>query len=91
MSKSNTKSLKQLATEVLAVQDACNLCGVAQAFARAMIDLGTHTQGTDARNTHPISILWSDKIASLTGMQGDGNVTLYSRAYETVAALADGG
>lgn len=81
------KTLKQLAAEVLAVQDACNLCGVALAFARAMIDLGEHTRGTDERNTHPISVLWADKIAHLTGTQTIG-VERVLEAYTEVQALA---
>lgn len=64
-----SKTIKQLAQEALDVQNACNLCGVAQAFARAMIDLGEHTKGTDERNQHPITRVWLDKLNSLAGIQ----------------------
>jgi len=84
-----SKTLKELAVEALAVQDACNLCGVAQSFARAMIDLGEHTKGTDERNTHPISILWADKIAHLTGTQQMGLIEVM-RAYDVCNDLAGG-
>jgi hypothetical protein len=85
---SATKSLKDLAQEALRVQDACNLCGVAQSFARVMRDLGEYTNGTDARNTHPIAILWADKIAHLTGTQSYS--VEVSRAHDAVRALAEG-
>lgn len=64
-----SKPLHTLAQEALDVQNACNLCAVAQGFARAMLDLGNYTSGTDERNKHPIALLWADKIASLTGTQ----------------------
>jgi len=83
-----SKTMKELAVEALAVQDACNLCGVAQSFARAMVDLGEHTKGTDERNQHPISILWADKIAHLTGTQSlNEDVT---RAYSAVHKMVEG-
>jgi len=59
------KTLNELYKEAIEVQDACNLCGVAQAFARMIIDLGDHTKGTDDRNTHDIVTIWIDKICQL--------------------------
>jgi len=79
------RTLKELAKEALDVQDACNLSGVAHGFARAMTDLGEHTNGTDARNKHPVAVLWADKIAHLTGTQDLGNdvtTKAYSWAYD---------
>ena len=84
-----SKTLKELAQEALNVQNACNLCGVAQAFARVMIDLGEHTKGTDERNKHPIAILWADKIAHLTGTQQMGLLDVM-RAYDVCNDLAKG-
>jgi len=84
-----SKSLKSLAKEAIAVQDACNLCGVAQSFARAMIDLGTHTKGTDERNRHPVALLWADKIAHLAGTQDLGNTNVM-KAYDYCHKLAKG-
>jgi hypothetical protein len=64
------RTIKQLSKEALDVQDACNLCGVAQSFARVMIDLGDHCpMGTQQRNSHPITIVWLDKMNSLAGIQ----------------------
>jgi hypothetical protein len=82
-----SKTLKQLAQDALNVQNACNLCGVAQSFAKAMIDLGDHTKGTDERNTHPVAILWADKIAQLTGTQQMGLLDVM-RAYDVCGDLA---
>lgn len=82
-----SKTITQLAQEALDVQNACNLCGVAQAFARAMIDLGEHVKGTDARNQHPITILWVDKLASLAGTQDVGNdatMKAYNACYDLI-------
>lgn len=84
-----SKTLKQLAQEALDVQNACNLSGVAQSFARVMIDLGEHTKGTDERNTHPVAILWADKIAHLTGTQDLGNSAV-TKAYSICHDLAKG-
>lgn len=80
------RDLSVLAREALDVQDACNLCGVAQSFARAMIDLGAYCGGTDERNHHPIAILWADKIAHLTGTQSFG--APIGPAYDAVRAMA---
>lgn len=63
------RTLAQLAGEALDVQNACNLSGVAISFAQAMRDLCEHVPDTRARNTHPIVILWIDKMASLAGIQ----------------------
>jgi len=81
------RSLKELAGDALRVQDACNLCGVAQGFARCMADLLKHNLGTDASNSHPIALLWADKIAHLTGTQSLGNEAVME-AYTIVHRLA---
>jgi len=88
MTTTKPRTLAQLARESLDVQDACNLCGVAHSFARAMSDLGEHTRSTDERNTHPIAVLWADKIAHLTGTQNLGQETVM-RAYDAVYKLVD--
>ena len=81
-----TRTLQDLAIDALSVQDACNLCGVAQSFALAMIHLGEHVHGS-ARNEHPIAMLWADKIASLTGVQTAEMLDM-SRAYAACESLA---
>lgn len=77
------KTLAELAREALAVQDACNLCAVAQGFARAMLDLAEHTSGTDERNCHPIAVVWADKIAHLTHTQYSwDSMTTYGEVHD---------
>jgi len=68
------------------VQDACNLCGVVQEFARIIHELrmGDPYKGTDEINQHPVCVLYADKIASLAGIQGitDRTIDTYHIAYE---------
>lgn len=78
------RTMAQLAQEAIDVQNACNLSGVAHRFARVMSDLCALGLDTDARNRHPIAILWSDKIAHLTGTQivgEDGVMQAYDAVY----------
>lgn len=64
---SDTRTLAQLASEALAVQDACNLSGVVHGFSRAVTRLREllPRAGTAEINKHPICILWSSKVADL--------------------------
>lgn len=62
------KTLKQLAQDALDCQSASNLSGVAHAFSRAMTDL-REAIGGGSVNTHAITKLWVDKLASLAGCQ----------------------
>lgn len=83
------KTMKELAREALAVQDACNLSGVVHGFSRAITNLREllPNAGTDAINHHPVCLLWADKIAHLTGTQDLGNsdvMKAYSWAHDEV-------
>lgn len=75
------RSLKDLAKEALEIQNACNTCGLVQRFAKVLIELGECTGGTQERNSHPITILWLDKLNSLAGIQ-DLNNTAIGDAYQ---------
>jgi hypothetical protein len=86
----DTRSLAQLAKEVIELQDACSLSGVVLTFARSISRLrvilrAEGRESTPNINTHPICILWASKIASLTGLPQDLNVTgdddVFSKAY----------
>lgn len=66
--------------QAIDVQDACNLSAVVFAFARTMQKLCDEGLDTDARNSHPISILFADKILSLANEGGD--FTRFSHAYD---------
>jgi len=62
-------SLKQAAQQALDIQDACNLSGVAFAFARAMqavCDAG-RDKGTEWKNSHPVVTLHLLKMEELNG------------------------
>lgn len=78
----DTRTLAQLAKEALQVQDACNLSGVVLGWARAMRRLNQllPNLGTDARNHHPVNVLWASKCADLTGCESysrlDGAMTV---------------
>lgn len=66
------RTLKDLANEAIAVQDACNLVGISQSFAAAMVDLRKALEAEKLPNdthsiaTHPITKLWVDKLVSLS-------------------------
>lgn len=83
-----SKTIKELAQDALDVQSACNLSGVIHAFSRTITKLRELLPGvgTDAINTHPICILWSDKIAALTGTQTIGHDNV-SAAYDAIYKL----
>lgn len=90
--KTETKNptLKELAQDALNVQNASNLCGIAQSFARAIIDLGSFTSSTDERNRHQIVTLWLDKMVSLNGIQSydEYSQRKVTHAYIEVGKLA---
>jgi hypothetical protein len=60
---------KEAYQSALDVQTACNLMGVVKSFDQAMEAIKDECKGTDDRNTHPVAVLYSSKIASLTGSE----------------------
>lgn len=86
---SDKLTMKEAAQMALDVQDACNLSGVVHSFSRVMALLSEESnrlgKGTDWKNKHPIAVLFSDKIASLTN---SGQGIVYSSAYAAVEDLA---
>jgi hypothetical protein len=79
------RTWKELAEQALAVQDACNLSGVVISFATIIKEVRARLEeekqgGTDNVNTHPVCVLFADKIAHLTGTQSLGN-DVVSAAY----------
>ena len=84
------RTMKDLAIEALAVQDACNLSGVVHSFSKVMTDLRDIArkegwEGTQAINMHPIALLFSSKIASLTYSESPLE---FSKAYDWAAKQA---
>ena len=69
------------------VQDACNLSGVVHSFADVMSKLCTEGLNTDARNRHPIAVLYSSKIASLTGSESGPELAAAIGECERLAAV----
>ena len=78
-------NLAKWGQDALAVQDACNLSGVVASFARMTAEMLASGMGTDACNRHPFSVLFSSKIASLTGSEAAWS---FSRAYSQTKILA---
>ena len=77
------RTMKELCQEAIDIQTASNLSGVVHAFSRAMTDLRTlldkdENFSTEMLNRHHVSILFSDKIASLTGSE---HGVAFSNAY----------
>lgn len=68
------QALKRAAEDAIQVQNACNLSGVVHSFSKILKDVlwpAAHEQGlgTDWVNTHPISVLFAEKIVDLTGVR----------------------
>ena len=87
----STKTLQEHAKLAWEVQDACNASGVAHALVRWFSDFesATDTANTDARNQHPITVLYVDKLAHLAGCQSLGHNRI-TKAYTEVRKLAQG-
>lgn len=88
----DTRTMQQLAANVLQAQDACNLSGVVISFSndiqrlRRLMQEGPSSDfSTDKLNRHPICCMWSSKIASLTSSEGD-----FGPYYQEVVRLAQG-
>ena len=65
------RTIAELAREACAVQDACNISGVARGFVRVLDELRAHPDctGNDWLHAHPVTRAWADKLASLAGVQ----------------------
>jgi hypothetical protein len=81
-------AIQKLAQEALDIQNACNLCGLAQRFAQVMIELGRcpQSRGTGWANQNPITRGWIDKFLSLVCLTQEFENTTYQQLY----ALARG-
>jgi len=81
----DNRNIRELAQNAIDVQDAVNLSGVVHSFSRDISRLRTILQdfegekfSTTKLNQHPICILYSSKIASLTNSETG---TAFSYAY----------
>lgn len=83
------KTMKDMCKEAIDIQDACNLSGVVHAFSRTITELRallSQEEGfsTSKLNQHPVCVLYSSKIASLTGSETNYNEdggNAFSEAY----------
>jgi hypothetical protein len=84
---SDERTLRDLALEALAVQDACNLSGVVHSWSRSISrlrELGV--SNTIDINHHPINKLWASKVCHLTGM----DMGSFSEAYLACQRMVEG-
>jgi len=74
----------------IVVQDACNLSGVVHAWSeiipRIWEDVWAAGEGTDAFNRHPINVMFSSKVESLT-LSTDFEI--FGKAYTACKQKAD--
>ncbi len=86
-------TLAELAETALQVQDACNLSGVVHSWSKVVSALwdhahaGTLEHNTGTVNTHPINVLFVDKLAQLAGHYIPYNER-YSESYAACKELA---
>lgn len=83
MNDQDNRTIYDLVRNALQVQDACNLSGVVRSFAQDISRLRTLTDkqpgfSTDKLNHHPVCVMYSSKIASLTRSEVGSQ---FSRAY----------
>jgi hypothetical protein len=85
--------LKEAASSALMCQDACNLSGLVYSFNLHMQTICDASRefghGTDWRNNHPVAILFTYKMAALTGQEPVGS-DLYEMAYSDCSDIAEG-
>lgn len=82
---SDQRTLADLANEALDIQCATNLAAIAPAFSRAMSRLRELFPNKRAGfyNTHPIAVLWTDKLKELTEAYSIGVTEAYMWAKRT--------
>lgn len=82
------RTLAQLAREAIEVQMAVNLSGVVHSFSRSITrlrELYPH-EGTYFFNTHPVAVMWADKIKDLTRADAGEVCAAWAWAKEQVEA-----
>lgn len=86
------RTLAYYAKEALDIQDACNLTGLVQGWARSAVEVKRLLEAagiydTDKINRHPINIMWADKLADLSRSR---STTAYGAAHDQCTRLANG-
>jgi hypothetical protein len=90
---------QQFAQDALAIQDAVNYGAIARCLVRHLDKIGVckvkwndrveGTVGGDSQMKHPCVVLFTDKLASLAGVQSFGT-DAYSNAYQACRLLSEG-
>ena len=81
---------RDLYRETLLMLDACNLSGLAHSFSREIIPAicaeAQASGGTEQVNKHPLSVLWTKKMASLASREClcEQCLEAFGAAYEEV-------
>lgn len=81
-------TMQDAARTALQVQDACNLSGVLRTWLECRDAVNAACDGTAARNTHPIHVLFANKVADLTHQICDPDA--FGPAYDACLTLARG-
>lgn len=85
--------LDKLVVDCWQVQNASNLLGVSLSFHKALCELRTLPPEIRIHevNSHPVTIMWMDKLMSLTGTQSYAPIEgqRISEAYEWVRKYAE--
>jgi hypothetical protein len=86
---------REAARTAIAVQDACNLSGVAFSFAEAMQAICDEQnrlgEGTDWKNRNPVAQLFLWKMADLAGLDVRHDSGQFAAMYSAVLKIAAGG
>lgn len=82
-------ALKRAASDAIAVQNACNISGILNAWARAQTAIRAATRSNEAMATHPVQLLFLSKITSLMGVRSDaiGSITVWRDGREVDAYI----
>jgi hypothetical protein len=87
---SDRPTIQEAASDALAVQNASNISGVVNAFARAMMavldDCRANGGGTDEARRHPVTVLFMDKLNDMCGREL--SQLEYCEAYEKCSKMA---
>ena len=83
-------TLQNIAKLALQVQDACNLTAIVSSFSDCLKALKDLNYSHKEIKNHVATILFTDKIADLTGNVISNNFRAYSDAYDKCQNLAEG-
>lgn len=82
-----SKSMKDLCEMALNVQNAVNLVAIVKSYDRALEDLRDLGIDRSELASHPVSVLFASKIASLTNSE---DTATFSKAYNEAMDIVEG-